>query len=42
MVKPSTFAGYVELVRSISAFFRKTGGENLPDEEPPPEGERHE
>ncbi len=27
MVKPSTFAGYVELVRSIDAFFRKSGPE---------------
>jgi CheY-like chemotaxis protein len=26
MVKPSTFAGYVELVRSIEAFYRQEGG----------------
>jgi CheY-like chemotaxis protein len=32
MVKPSTFAGYVELVRSITAFFRKSGGEALAGE----------
>lgn len=30
MVKPSTFGGYVELVRSIDMFFQKTAGEKAP------------
>jgi chemotaxis family two-component system response regulator Rcp1 len=29
MVKPSTFGGYVELVRSINVFFQKTGGDKV-------------